>query len=49
LRLVESREQALLEVVETGTELALQTKEVGALLVDLRTLNTKNLSERLRL
>jgi hypothetical protein len=49
LRLVESREQALLEVVEAGAELALQTKEVGAFLVDLGTLNTKNMSERLRL
>lgn len=49
LRFVESGEEALLEVEETSSELSLQAKQIGTLLVDLRSLNSQNLCERLRL
>lgn len=45
LRLVESREKTLLEVVKAGTEFALETKKVGTLLVDFGTLDSEDLGE----
>lgn len=49
LRLVERRQKALLEGVELGSELALETKEVGSLAVGVGSLDSKDLVERLSL
>mmetsp|Transcript_18287 Transcript_18287/g.70653 ORF Transcript_18287/g.70653 Transcript_18287/m.70653 type:complete len:297 (-) Transcript_18287:3799-4689(-) len=48
-RLVESREQRLLEAAETDAELALQLEEVGTLLLDVGPLGLEDLVEALAL
>lgn len=45
LRLVERRQQALLEIMQTSPELALQSKQVGPLAIGVGSLDTENLVE----